>query len=379
MDRRRVRGDVALRGGTIEAVGLPPGRRARGIAVAGFVDLQVNGFGGIGFTGAEESGYRRAGEALAAAGLVRVAPTILDTTLEGYELALGVLREVRRSDAGAGYLGAHLEGPNLSERFHGAHDPANFCDGEASLVERLGRAGPIAMVTLAPERKGVMETIRGWRAAGAVVSIGHSDADASTCATASAQGATAITHCWNAHRRFASRDPGPAGWALAATGVTVGLIADGIHVAPEVLALTFAAARGRVALTTDAIAPAGLAGDAIAAADADGGPLGDDPGDGSGDHRGAGGSHRRILVADGAARLPDGTLAGSVATPTKMLGVLVDAGVALEDALHALSVPQRSLLGLRTNLLRPGDPGDVTVIDDDHRVRQTWRDGRRIH
>lgn len=362
VDGVRAPGDVAVLGDRVEAVGLAPAEGARGIAAPGFVDLQVNGFGGVRFTDSGESGYRRAGDALAAAGLVRVAPTILDTSLRGYEEALAVLAEVKGSGADTPYLGAHLEGPNLSASFHGAHDPANFCDGDVSLVQRLTRAGPIAIVTLAPERSGVMEMISRWGDTGVVVSIGHSDADASTCALAAKCGARALTHCWNAHRRLTPRDPGPAGWALADPGVTVGLIADGIHVAREVLALTFSAARGRVALTTDAIAPAGLAGGASS--------TGDGEGHGPGD--------RQVVVADGAARLPDGTLAGSVAIPGAMLGVLVGAGVGFEDALHALSVPQRSLLGLESNLLRPGDPGDVTVIDDDHGVRQTWRGGQRV-
>lgn len=357
-----VTGDVALRGGEVDAVGLPAGPGARGIAVPGFVDWQVNGFGGVHFTDADPEGLTCAGEALAQAGVVWAAPTILNTSLEGYERALAVLAGFTREHPDAGFLGAHLEGPNLSADFHGAHDARNFIDGDASLVTRLTRAGPVAMVTLAPERPGVMEMISVWVDSGVRVSIGHSNADAATCAVAMERGASAITHCWNAHRRFSSRDPGPAGWALTNSGVTVGLIADGIHVASEVLALTFAAAAGRVALSTDAIAPAGTSGH-----------------DGSGhgeDH--LLGSLGPVVVAEGAARLADGTLAGSVTTPTRMIRVLEASGVPFEACVHALSVPQAVGLGLPKNLLRPGDPADVTVLDDDHDVRQTWRRGTRV-
>lgn len=84
------------------------------------------------------------------------------------------------------------------------------------------------------------------------------------------------------------------------------------------------------------------------------------------------------MVAQGAARLVDGTLAGSVATPTRMLRVLEASGVPFEAGVHALSAPQAAALGLRRNLLRPGDPADVTVLADDHGVLQTWRRGVRV-
>jgi N-acetylglucosamine-6-phosphate deacetylase len=85
-----------------------------------------------------------------------------------------------------------------------------------------------------------------------------------------------------------------------------------------------------------------------------------------------------IVVSGGAARLPDGTLAGSVATPTQMIRVLEASGVSFEACVHALSVPQAVGLGLAENLMRPGDPADVTVLDDAHEVLQTWRRGTRV-
>lgn len=349
-----VPGDVTVCDGEIRAVARPVSGSARGIAVAGFVDWQVNGFGGVQFGSADQQGFTRAATALSAAGIAWAAPVLLNTSLEGYLSGLGELGEFRRAAPGGGLLGAHLEGPNLSPRWCGAHDPLNFAPGEPDLVRRLVDAGPVSLVTLAPEVHGVMEMVPAWCGAGVTVSIGHSDADAATCAAARRAGASAITHCWNAHRRFAPRDPGPAGWALSDPGVTVGLIADGVHVAPEVLAMTFAAARGRVAVTTDAIAPAGT-------------PWARE-----------GGSAGGITVSGGEARLDDGTLAGSVATPSDMLGVLLAAGVAFPEAVESLSVPQSSALGLPSNRLRPGDRADVTVLGESHEILQLWRTGQRI-
>ena len=140
----------------------------------------------------------------------------------------------------------------------------------------------------------------------------------------------------------------------------MGLIADGVHVAPETLALTFAAAAGRVALTTDAIAPAGTGATRW------------------GDDAGSSGLAGEVTIGEGVARLADGTLAGSVATPSLMLRVLESAGVPFPLAVEALSAPQAWAMGLGEWHVRPGDPANVTVLDDDHEVLATWREGDRV-
>jgi len=285
---------------------------------------------------------------------VFAAPTFLSTDLAGYRRSLAELGGILAADPTCGLTAAHLEGPFLSRAFAGAHDPSTFVAADPGLMRSLLDAGPVAMVTLAPELDGSADVIAALVERGVTVSIGHSDADAAAARFAQRCGATAITHCWNGHRRFAPRDPGPAGWALDTPGVTVGLVADGVHVAPEVVALTFAVAPRRVAVTTDAIAPAGT----------------------DLEHWNGGGFH--VEVAEGAARLADGTLAGSVATPTRMLRELERAGVDFADAVHAMSAPQAQALGLGQWAVRPGDPAHVTVLADDHEVLATWRNGVRL-
>lgn len=354
-----VPGDVKVESGRVRAVGLGGGG-GRGMAVPGFVDWQVNGFGGVHFSEAQPQDHRRAAESLAAAGIVYAAPTLLGLDPADYLQALGVLAEVRGADPACCFTGAHLEGPFLSERWRGAHAPGCFLDGDPGVLEQLLGTGQVAMMTVAPERRGVEELLPALCRAGVLVSLGHTDATSAQCRRAEQAGARALTHCWNAHRRFAPRDPGPAGWALTSPGVSVGLIADGVHVAPETLVLTFAAAPGRVALTTDAIAPAGTDATEWSA-------------DGLGDVGGA------VRVTGGAARLADGTLAGSVATPTVMLRVLEEAGVPFPAAIEALSAPQAWALGLGEWRMRPGDPANVVVLDENRSVLQTWREGDRVH
>ncbi len=356
VDGAVVAGDVEVdtHGGTVAAVGLPGA--GTGTAVPGFVDLQVNGFGGVEFRRADPDGYAAAARALAAHGAVAVQPTFFSCSPEEYRAALGVLAEVHAAPPhGCRFLGAHLEGPFLNPARVGAHEPSTFLHPDPVLAGSFLRAGPVGLVTMAPELPGGTVLVADLCAAGVVVSVGHTDATAAEVRAAVDAGARHLTHCWNAHRRFTPRDPGPAGVALTDPRVTVGLIADMVHTSPEVVALTLAAARGRVAVTSDAIPPAGT-------------------GSRTWEEHG-----REVVVADGAARLADGTLAGSVATPDGLYRGLVGLGVAPAAAADACGGAARRLLGLPEVRLRPGDPADLVVLDDDLAVRRTLVGGVEAH
>src|SRR5919199_1176126 len=284
-------GDVRVEDGAVTEVGVQPAGRS-GLAAPGFVDLQVNGFAGVDLLAAEPEDYATAGAALAATGVTAYLPTFITSPVESLERALATLAAARR-ERGEGeprILGAHLEGPFLSPRWPGAHDPAHLRAPDPALAARLADAGPVALMTLAPELPGALALIDELTARGIVVSCGHSDADAAAAHAAFDRGARAITHLHNAHRRFAHRDPGLGGVALVRPDVTVQVIADGHHLAAEVTLGAWLAARERFSLVTDAMEAAGL---------------------GEGRYRLG---DRVVEVADGTARLPDGTLAGSVLT-----------------------------------------------------------------
>ena len=340
VDRRRVEGDVAVdpeRGCVLE-VGLPsPG--GRGLVVPGLVDLQVNGIGEVDLRDCGPEGYATAAIALAAAGTTAVQPTLHSMAPPGYEGALAVIAEVHaRPPAGCRILPAHLEGPFLSPLWAGAHDRTHLIEPDPVVLRRLLAAGPVGFVTLAPELPGALDLVRDLAGRGVVVSVGHSDADAGGTVAALDAGAHHLTHCWNAHRRLSARDPGPAAVALGDPRATVGLIGDLVHVAAEVVKLTFAAARGRVAVTSDSVAvPAGGA----------------------------------ATVVDGVARRPDGTIAGGVSRPDDCLRNLVALGLPLADAVDACGGVQRRLLGLPDVQVRPGDPADLVVLDDGLRPVRT--------
>lgn len=339
-------GDVEVEDGRIVAVGRSPAGAA-GLAVPGFVDLQVNGFAGVDFLAAAPEDYAVAGEALAAAGVTAYQPTLITSAPGALRAALAVVAAGgERSPIRV--LGAHLEGPFLSPSWPGAHPPEHLRDPDPDLLDELLAAGPVAAVTLAPELPGALELVESLAARGVNVRIGHTDADAATAHAAFDRGATAITHIHNAHRRFAARDPGPAGAALAREDVTVTAIVDGVHLADETVAGVRRAAGPRLCLVSDAIAAAGM---------------------GDGRYRLG---QVEVEVRDGRSTRPDGTLAGSVGTIGAAVRRLAASGVPLAEAVHAATRAPALLAGRPDlGLLAPGAPADVAVLDEELRVTRT--------
>jgi N-acetylglucosamine-6-phosphate deacetylase len=350
VDGELLEGDVSLDGSMIAAVGVHPAGRAE-VAVPGFVDPHINGFAGVDFFAATGDDYRRAAEALAATGVVAFQPTFVSAPAADYREPLAVAAAARERFAEAPLprvLGVHLEGPFLDPRWAGAHDPAHLLSPDPELATELCRLGPVTMMTLAPELPGALELIDRLVADGVVVSCGHSDADAEAAHAAFDRGARAVTHIHNAHRRWRARDPGLAGVALARADVFVQAIVDRVHLAPETAYAAFLAAGPRFCLVTDAVAAAAAP---------------------PGSYRLGG---RAVRAEGGAARLPDGTLAGSVLTMDRALRNLVAAGASLPAAAAAGSVAPARLLGRDDfGRLQPGRPAHLVVLDDRLEVERT--------
>jgi N-acetylglucosamine-6-phosphate deacetylase len=344
-----VRGDVEVIDGRIARYGIA-GPGGRWLAAPGFVDLQVNGFGGVDFLRAGAGEYARAGEALLETGVTSYLPT-LTTAPEAH--IVGALGEIPSSPSGPRILGAHLEGPFIAPNRLGAHPGPHRRDPDVALLERLLDAGSVRLTTLAPELPGAQELIRVLLARGVTVSCGHTDATADEANTAFDLGVRTVTHLFNAMRPFHHRDPGIAGAALARKDVLVQIIHDGVHLSPETVHLVWKAARGRTALVTDAIAAAGTRGNASR----------------------LGGTS--IAVEDGVARGPTGVLAGSVGTMVEAVRGLHALGAPLLEAIGAATSVPASVLALRSlGRLEVGGPADVVVLDDNLEVRAVLVGGR---
>ncbi|HET9437750.1 MAG TPA: N-acetylglucosamine-6-phosphate deacetylase [Gaiellaceae bacterium] len=344
-----VPGDVDVVEGRIAAVGLgsPNGR---GIAVPGFVDLQVNGFGGVDFLTADTEGYRQAGEALLETGVTAYLPTFI-TSPEAELLA--ALREVPAGTDGPRILGAHLEGPFLAALRLGIHPAAARRNPDPELLERLLDAGPVRLVTLAPELPGAEALVEKLLRREIAVSCGHSDATAEEANAAFDLGVRSVTHLFNAMRPFHHRDPGIVGAALARPDVIVQLILDWVHVAPVTAAMVWQAAQGRLALVTDAVSGAGLDEGTYRLGDLD------------------------VEIRDGVARGTSGALAGSTLTMIEAVRNLRSLGVPFEDAVGAATeVPARVLRLPAAGRLGVGLAADVVVLSDELEVERVLVEGR---
>lgn len=346
---RLVRKDVVIEDGRIDGYGLASAG-AEGIAVPGFVDLQVNGFAGVDFLEADAQGYRRAGHVLLETGVTSYLPTFV-TAPE--ERLLAALREVPREPDGPRILGVHLEGPFLSPRRLGIHAAAARRDPDVPLLDRLLAAGPVRLVTLAPELAGADELVDRLLELDIAVSCGHTDATAEEANAAFDRGVRSVTHLFNAMRPFDHRDPGIAGAALARDDVIVQIVLDGAHLAPETVALVRRAASGRVALVTDATAATGTSG---------------------GRYRLAG---MEIEIRDGRARGRDGVLAGGTVTMIEAIRNLHGLGASFEEAVGAATeVPARILRHPVAGRIEIGCPADLVVLDDDLQIERVLVEGR---
>ena len=353
---RHVRGDVEVVDGRIAAVGLSS-PNGRGLAAPGFVDLQVNGFAGVDFLDADADGYRKAGDALLETGVTAYLPTFITGTEERMVTALRSVPRGAPTDGRAGVpgpriLGAHLEGPFLSPSRLGIHPESARRDPDVQLLARLLEAGPVRLVTLAPELPGADGLIEFLLRHEIAISCGHSDATSEQANAAFDSGVRTVTHIFNAMRPFLQRDPGIVGAALARDDVVVQLILDGVHVAPETATIVWRAAAGRVALVTDAMAGATLA-------------------DGSYQLGGL-----EIVIRDGVARGPTGVLAGSTLTMIDAIRSLVRVGASPAEAVEAASeVPARVLRQPAVGRLAPGLPADVVVLTDELEIDRVLVEG----
>jgi N-acetylglucosamine-6-phosphate deacetylase len=346
-------GDVEVVDGVVAAYGVTPAGTG-GIAAPGFVDLQVNGFSGVDFLDSDSAGYERAGVALLETGVTSYLPTFITSPEDRLLAALATVSTVR--SAGPRILGVHLEGPFLSPARLGAHPPDAQRRPDLALAQRLLDAGPVALMTVAPELEGAPDLIRFLLARGVAVSCGHTDATASEAHAAYDLGARAATHLFNAMRPLAHRDPGIVGAALARDDVVAMLIVDGVHLAPEVVQLVWRAAAGRVALVTDAIAAAGFGDGTFALGDV------------------------QVEVRDGVAtRASDGVLAGSVVTMIESVRNLHGLGIPLPRALAAAASVPAGILGVGdVGRIERGAPADLVVLDDTLEVTRVLVGGETL-
>lgn len=357
---------VLVEGGRIEAV-LPddhPRVRAAkrvdlggGALLPGFIDLQVNGGGGVLFNNAPEAATAaRIARAHRRFGTTALLPTLISDDPEVMRRAVAAVREAIAAGA-PGVLGIHLEGPYLAPARKGTHDATKFRvpdAGEIALATSLDN-GP-TLITLAPERVPA-DTIRAFVARGAIVFAGHTAGSYEEIRAGLDAGVRGFTHLYNAMSPLQGREPGAVGAALEDRDSWCGLIADGVHVHPASLRVALAAKpRGKLFLVTDAMPPVGA----------------DDP--------------RYVLygetitAVDGVVRNAAGSLAGSALDmATAVRNAVRTLGLPLEEAARMASLYPAQCLRIadRYGRIAAGCRADLVLLDDALGVVATWIGGER--
>jgi N-acetylglucosamine-6-phosphate deacetylase len=352
-------GHLVVEDGRIAAVEADPRAGAEATVVPGFVDVHVHGWGGHDAMGGREAldGMARA---LARRGVTTFLPTSVTASFERLSEFAGSVRAwLPGAPAdGAEPVGFNMEGPFLAESRRGAH-PAGLLRHPADLDEdRLATfVEGLRIITIAPELRGATDLIRRLAALGVRVCLGHSAATVAEARAGYAAGAVSTTHLFNAMGGVVHREPGLALAALLDDEAWVELIADTLHVDPELWPLLWRLKPGeRVVLVSDAIALAG-----------------------SGRSRGWLGELEVVVDGDRVTLVEGGNLAGSVTALDLELANVVRSGIPLPAAVRAASTNAAELLGLADRgRLAPGWRADLVELDADLRVRRVMREGRWI-
>ena len=295
---------------------------------AAYIDLQVNGHGGVDLLTARNSDdIRTVSKSLYNNGVLAYLPTLITSPLVDVMRALKLIEEVRRSPqrGEALILGTHLEGPFISPEKCGVHPLQHISLPNQSHVDTLIESGLIKMVTLAPELPGALALIEYLTNRGIVVSLGHSNANRSEAEAGFDAGAKTVTHLFNAMRK-----PPLDGLALVAidrSDVMIQIIVDEVHVPNDLVKETLEKVADRFILTNDTIAAAGLNTGTY--------PFGD----------------MTIKVENSEARRLDGTLAGGIGTLSMSLQILKKLQIAENDALASVTTRPCDLLGLDYKML----------------------------
>lgn len=383
-------GFVKIEGGRIVDVGkgapTSPGRvvdAAGALVSPGLIDVHIHGSGG-------HWGFFEPGDILDMArflsrhGVTAFCPTTVSLP---HRSVLDAVRAVRAAmdrqsagrdytrlpdtppDTGARILGVNIEGPYINEKMRGAHVATCIRAPEEKEIDEIFEAAgdDLRIMTVAPEIEGGMALVDRLAARGVVAGIGHSDATAAEALEAVRRGARLATHLFNQHRAFHHREPGVAFTLLQTPGVMCELIADGVHVHPDVVRMA-ARLTSRMSARTVPDAELVLVTDALSAA-----------GMPSGEYQVWG---MTVKIEDGVAKLPDGTIAGSTLTLNRAAANMAAfAGLPLHICCGLASYNPAALLGLlpHAGIIAPGAAADIAVFDASMNCLATFIAGHPVY
>lgn len=335
----------------------------------GFIDMHTHGAGGADFMDGTVDAYLTAARMHAKHGTTLLYPTTLTSTNEALYESFDTYRKAKLENRdGAAFGGMHLEGPYFNPEFAGAQDRRYLRNPRPEeYLEILERCPELARWSFAPELDGAADFAAELKRRGIIASIGHTNATFTQCDAAFQAGATHMTHFYSCMstitRRNAFRYAGTIEYGYYQDGITLEIIADGIHV-PKDLLLLLLKIKGaeRISLVTDSMRAAGMPeGKSILGGLADG---------------------QEVIVEDGVAKLPDrSAFAGSVATTDRLIRTMVSqAGCSILDAVRMMTENPARVMGIAASKgsIQPGKDADIVIFDENINVKQTIIEGKII-
>ncbi|MFP4589703.1 MAG: N-acetylglucosamine-6-phosphate deacetylase [Candidatus Acetothermia bacterium] len=357
------RADVLTENGTIKAIGTQIEEPTDQVIDAsdcyvspGFIDMQVNGGAGVDLLQTDAEGLKRFADLWVSTGATGYLGTVITEPITNMRNAVELLANADLP----GLWGVHVEGPFLSREKRGTHNPEHLRSPTLKRFHRLtsGLEETIKLFTFAPELEGGEEILNRLLEVGIVPSLGHTNASYQEALEAIGSGASCLTHLFNGMSTFHHRSPGCVGAAFDSSAY-VGLISDGRHVHPTGLRMARKLkGKDRICLVTDAIAAAGM----------DDGEY--DLGD------------QKIIVTDGLAKLPTGTLAGSTLTMNRAVANFREfTGAGLPEAVRMASLNPATMLGLedRKGSLAAGKDADLVVFTEELEVTHAIIEGELVY
>ena len=326
----------------------------------GFIDLHVHGAVGKDVMDADPQNLRAMARFYATHGVTAFLPTTWSAGRQAIQAALAAIGQVvGHVQGGATIMGAHLEGPYLNPAKCGAQDARHIRLANRQEALEFLESGLVRLLALAPEFDENLWLVEECARRGVCVAIGHTLAEHAAVQAAVRRGARQVTHCFNAMAGLDHRQPGTVGAAMAFPELCCELISDNIHVHPlaQKILLDVKGLDG-VVLVTDAVRGAGLPEGEYALDD------------------------RKVIIRDGAVRLPDGTLAGSILTMELALkNIQAATGRSLAELCQLASLNAARQIGLSASKgsLEVGKDADLVLIDEDYNVRLTVVEGEVVY
>ena len=329
-------------------------------AIPGFIDLHIHGYAGFGPELGDPQSLLQMSESLAQTGVSAFCPTLYCAKPEEMEKRIKKLIPALGLERGSRIIGFHLEGPFISPQKPGVMKPEDIAPVDLESFKRIYKAaqGKIAAVTLAPELPGIESVILFARSNGIVVQAGHTNATYDEFLLGAAQGVTHVTHLFNAMSPFTHREPGVAGAALMHPGISCEIIADGMHVHPDVISfLRTVKPVENILAVTDSLLPTGQTKGPFQA------------------------NGEAVLLEQGIwKRRSDGVIAGSALTMAKSFKNLLNFGYTLPQAVACTAGNAARLMGLsKQGSLKECFQADIVLLNDSFELQSVFLRGNPLY